>query len=69
MPPSSIPGGGGSTCPTSTHPETEHHFTVAAGHAMKIPHKRPCMELGRDSHPSHTQEGGPNTTTPLPAKA
>ncbi|QQP50988.1 Hypothetical protein FKW44_012179 [Caligus rogercresseyi] len=19
-------GGGGSTCPTSTHPETEHHF-------------------------------------------
>ncbi|QQP36155.1 Hypothetical protein FKW44_021161 [Caligus rogercresseyi] len=43
--------------------------TVAAGHAMKIPHKRTCMELGRDSYPPHTQEGGPNTTTPSPALA
>ncbi|QQP58169.1 Hypothetical protein FKW44_003399 [Caligus rogercresseyi] len=55
-------GGGGSTCPSSTHPE-------AAGHAMKIPPNRPCMELGRDSHPPHTQEGGPNTTTASPALA
>ncbi|QQP31617.1 Hypothetical protein FKW44_025274 [Caligus rogercresseyi] len=43
--------------------------TVANGHAMKIPHKRPCMDLGRDSHPPHTLEGGPNTTTPSPALA
>ncbi|QQP53972.1 Hypothetical protein FKW44_006636 [Caligus rogercresseyi] len=62
-------GGGG---PPALHPlilKQSTISTVAAGHAMKIPHKRPCMELGRDSHPPHTQQGRPNTTTPPPALA
>ncbi|QQP48628.1 Hypothetical protein FKW44_004505 [Caligus rogercresseyi] len=63
-------GGGGG--PPALHPlilKQSTISTVAAGHAMKIPHKRPCMDLGRDSHPPHTLEGGPNTTTPSPALA
>ncbi|QQP55829.1 Hypothetical protein FKW44_000283 [Caligus rogercresseyi] len=47
-------GGGGG--PPALHPLILKQRTisiVAAGHAMKIPHKRPCIELGRDSHP-HT---------------
>ncbi|QQP42253.1 Hypothetical protein FKW44_016862 [Caligus rogercresseyi] len=59
--------GGGSTCPTSTHTETEHHFNSSRGHAMKIPHSDPAWTWG-ETIPTHSRSGT-NTTTPSPALA
>ncbi|QQP36804.1 Hypothetical protein FKW44_022004 [Caligus rogercresseyi] len=41
-------GGGGSTCPTSTHPETEHHFNTS----RRACHE-PAWNWGETLHP-HT---------------
>ncbi|QQP58128.1 Hypothetical protein FKW44_003343 [Caligus rogercresseyi] len=44
-------GGGGPPALHSLILKQSTISTVAAGHAMKIPHKRTCMELGGDFHP------------------
>ncbi|QQP40037.1 Hypothetical protein FKW44_013945 [Caligus rogercresseyi] len=43
-------GGGGATCPTSTHPETEHHFNSSRRQCHEDTTQATCMELGTEHH-------------------
>ncbi|QQP35850.1 Hypothetical protein FKW44_020775 [Caligus rogercresseyi] len=59
-------GGGGST---ALHPLILKQSTIStvAAACHEDTTQANLHGTGRDSHPPHTQEGGPNTTTPSPA--